>query len=310
MGNSGAFALTRAGTRSQLRILAYHGVQEMTGLVNADGFQVAPSVFASQLEHVAEHFRVVSLGDVVSAIQNGEPWPDRAVLITFDDGYVNNIEHAAPQLTKMGFPAVFYVTTGFIDGTHVPWWYVVRTWIAKAGYAAVGLPTDHGKVASTSDKASLVAWENYLKGMTAAARNQAMEKMGKKLGYPAEIGISFMNWDQVRRLKSGGFDVAPHTVSHINLGSETQAVIEDEISRSIKRVQEEVAPPASYSYPYGRQQDIQPGVLSILQAFGISVGVTTVHGFNKSRANSLLLKRLNITGNHRGVTFEKMLAIG
>ena len=46
---------------------------------------------------------------------DGKPLPERAVLITFDDGYHDNLENAAPVLRKHGYPAVLFVPIGYLD---------------------------------------------------------------------------------------------------------------------------------------------------------------------------------------------------
>lgn len=307
----GVFALRRKKTSNTLRILAYHGVDVEKPGINDDGFMVPPEVFADQLKHVAKYFTPVSLDEVVSSVRNNKPWSENAVLVTFDDGYLNNVEVAAPILAKLGMSAVFFVTTGFIDGVCQPWWYVLRNWIVKAGASHVGEPPGFTGVKAESTVESIVHWEHYLKGLTAADRNREIDELGVRLNLAADSIYPFMSWDQLRSLKEMGHAVAPHTVSHINLGAETQRVVVSEVEASIQRIEEELGvKPLAYSYPYGRGSDIQPAVLSVLKDQGVEVGVTTVHGFNVQETDSLLLKRLNVTGGHVGLAFEKLMSMG
>jgi len=115
----GVFTFFRWLTRHQARILAYHGVDDREEpRLNFDGFHVRPEVFEQHLRTLAGHYSVVRLSEFAERFQRGEPPPSRAVAITFDDGYLNNMTHAAPLLNKYGLPATFFVTSGFVDGPY------------------------------------------------------------------------------------------------------------------------------------------------------------------------------------------------
>ena len=310
MKYSGVFVYARYRSRSLLRILAYHGVEHIEGILNCDGFQVDPETFSRQLDHIATSYRVVSLSEAIAGTEKPF-WPKNSLLITFDDGYLNNLEVAAPILRQKGLPAVFFITTGFIDQTIPPWWYVLRGWIAGVGAKALGLPPLSIHLSSMSDATRLWEWETYLKSLTQQERSMKLMEISRSLGLSITSEIKMMNWNQVRELRDNGFDIGPHTVSHINLGAEDSGDIVREISTSMEKLERELGfCPSTYSYPYGRVSDIQPDVLSTLRSRNIRLGLTTVSGMNKPGSNSLLYKRLNITGNHKGLAFEKMLAMG
>lgn len=104
----------RAGAtrrRGDLRVLLYHKVNDVAGNPGS----VPVSLFA---EHVAAlegmGFRPVGLDDVRAFFREGAPLPPGATLITFDDGYVDNLEHAAPLLARYGYPAVLFVSVGHV----------------------------------------------------------------------------------------------------------------------------------------------------------------------------------------------------
>jgi len=68
-----------------------------------------------------EYFHVISLSTLLDKLDAGES-VDGHLVITFDDGYLDNATVAAPILCRMGLPACFFVTTEFIGSQHVPWW--------------------------------------------------------------------------------------------------------------------------------------------------------------------------------------------
>lgn len=67
------------------------------------------------------HFDVVPLSELLDRLERGAGVGGSAV-ITFDDGYLDNHRAAAPMLLRHGLPACFFIATGFIGSSAVPWW--------------------------------------------------------------------------------------------------------------------------------------------------------------------------------------------
>src|SRR5262245_11979729 len=90
----------------------YHKVNPVRG----NPVTVSPSRFAEQMELLARlDYTVVGLDAVLDHFVDARPLPDNAVLITFDDGYRDNLEHALPVLESFGYPAVLFAPIGFLD---------------------------------------------------------------------------------------------------------------------------------------------------------------------------------------------------
>jgi peptidoglycan/xylan/chitin deacetylase (PgdA/CDA1 family) len=100
-----------AGER-RLRVLMYHKVNDRP----ANPLSVPVTVFDEQLAHLRElGYTVVGLDAVLDHYARGTELPVRPVLITFDDGYRDNLEFAAPVLERHGYPAVIFVPIGYLD---------------------------------------------------------------------------------------------------------------------------------------------------------------------------------------------------
>ena len=98
---------------SRLRVLMYHKVNDLP----ENPLSVPVAAFDDQLAQLRElDYTVVSLDDVLAHYRERAQLPARPVLITFDDGYRDNLEHAAPVLQKHGYPAVIFVPIGYLDG--------------------------------------------------------------------------------------------------------------------------------------------------------------------------------------------------
>lgn len=98
-------------------VLAYHKI----GYPSVPGWDtwsyVSEALFEEHLRFLAdERWQVLDLEAFLAGIDAPETLPERAAIITFDDGYRSNLDVALPLLQRFGYPAVMFVPTGFVGG--------------------------------------------------------------------------------------------------------------------------------------------------------------------------------------------------
>ena len=120
---SGALGLQRArrvrAGQGWATILVFH---TLSLTYPHDGITMSPKLFGDIARMLRDSYDVISLTDLVARIRSGTGFSGREVVITFDDGYLDNYQFAAPVLRELSLPACFYLTAGFI-GTdrQFPW---------------------------------------------------------------------------------------------------------------------------------------------------------------------------------------------
>jgi peptidoglycan/xylan/chitin deacetylase (PgdA/CDA1 family) len=287
---SGYFALRRRSTRSAFRVVTYHGVDERHDpVVNFDALQTNPAAFRKQLEELARAFRVMDLGEAVRRFLADGRWPERGLAITFDDGYRNNLDVAAPILRELGLPATFFVTAGFIEGRVKPWWYALRERIARA------------KDLSESEKiCEAVKLEAELRPFAEATRNRALNDL--EAHYPShpddETVYPFMTREDCRTLLAQDFDVQCHGDTHASFSGEKPERVKEEIARSANFIHALGHQPALLAYPYGHEPVDRDAARGVMQETGIIAAVTTREGLNTPAANPHSLHRYDLHGNY------------
>jgi peptidoglycan/xylan/chitin deacetylase (PgdA/CDA1 family) len=101
------------GEGRSLRVLMYHKVNDLPN----NRMSMPVTLFDDQMCYLRElGYTVVGLDAVLDNYRNGTPLPPQAVLITFDDGYRDNLVNAAPILHKHGYPAVQFVPIAYVGG--------------------------------------------------------------------------------------------------------------------------------------------------------------------------------------------------
>ena len=103
-------------------VLMYHDITPHPSVY----FDITPKAFQEQLAQLeAAGAQFIPLANLYDHLRNGTPIPRRAVVLTFDDGYAGQYEHAYPILKEKGYPATFFVHTGAVGITtsraHMTW---------------------------------------------------------------------------------------------------------------------------------------------------------------------------------------------
>lgn len=104
-------------TGRDLRVLAYHSISTAAGEGELTPYVIDPETFRRQLELLkANGFHFASARQALDFLGGKGSLPPRAVLVTFDDGYANLQEEAAPILKELGAPAVVFVVSAMLGG--------------------------------------------------------------------------------------------------------------------------------------------------------------------------------------------------
>lgn len=93
-------------------VLNYHQVEQKNG----NPLTLWPDQFEAQMAYLAEEgYTTITIDEMMDALENGAPLPEKPVIITFDDGYADNYEYAYPILKKYGFKATIFLIYDFTN---------------------------------------------------------------------------------------------------------------------------------------------------------------------------------------------------
>lgn len=162
-------------------ILTYHHVATDTPASTS----IAPSQFAAQLEYLDAHgYRVMPLGELVTALKRGRSIPDNAVAITFDDAYQSVFTTARPLLKDRGWPYTVFVNTAAVDAGHAPYmsWDELRT-LADEGVEIGNHSHSHAHLPARRQGEPEAAWFARVR----ADIQQAQARITAELGRPATL---------------------------------------------------------------------------------------------------------------------------
>ena len=246
--------LRAADRRPGLSILLFHRV-----LAERDPFRsgdLTAAEFDGIVGVVARNFAVLSLDEAVARLE-ANALPRGALAITFDDGYRDNLDVAAPILAAHRVPATVFVSTGFLDGS---WMFNDRvieackvTRCTSATFPSLraeplDLSTVEAKVAAAHailDNAKYLEFD---------ARLAAVADFEDRLGTRPGRG-PMLDEDGIRRLRASGVAIGAHTVDHPILANLDDSAARAQIHQSRERLIDILREPVTqFAYPNG-----QPG---------------------------------------------------
>ena len=242
--------------------------------------------FRTLMAFVARTFRVVSLSEAVDGLREGNLTAG-SVAITFDDGYRDNLEVAAPILQSLGLPATCFVASGFLDGGNM--WNDRVVEAIRHGEPTVGEMVrcvsglanglDLGGV--VNDRAQLCRQLLYaLKYLPSEARMNAVERLESAIGLPPFHAPLMMSPEQVRALRSGGWEIGAHTVSHPILKNVGDEAAYNEIFQSKSRLEGILGESVRFfAYPNGKpNRDYRRRDVAFVRECGFEAAVSTAWG--------------------------------
>lgn len=262
--------------RGPLVVLMYHAVAD----TSSDPFDLAvpPEQFADHVAMLARSFELVE----ADAIRT--PSAAMRVAITFDDGYVDNLEVAAPVLAAAGAPAAFFVNTPR-PGPRDAWWDEI-VHALEAEPPCEFLEVDVGRriaidVRTPDGRAQAVQKLGvHLETMTAPAIAAVLDSAYEQLGYePAPCARHRrLRDDELLELRAlGRFEIGGHTPNHLALASLDDHTAMAEITASFDHLTGLLgAPPASFAYPFGSVgHAITPAHARLVERAGFRQAFTT-----------------------------------
>lgn len=301
----GADLLFRYLNRNKILILAYHGITKSE-------FKIPPWVlfpvnsFEIQMRFLRKKYCVLGLQEVINAIQKNISLPRNIAVVTFDDGYRNNLTLALPILIKYNIPASIFLTTGYI-GTDkllpLDRAYLILTnsqnkqplFFKEIGLGPLFFDNDE------SILASYLSTVEALKNLSTEVQEAYLEKLKTilKSDYErsdVENEFKLLSWEEVDYLaKNDLIEIGAHTQSHEILSNVSIRVAEKEILNSKTMIECHLSRKViSFAYPNGTLRDFNEFHSQQLKNIGFVCSMTTVARLNQYSDNRYELGRISI----------------
>ena len=273
--------------RDALLVINYHRIGNAEETPYDSGtFGPTAEQFDWEMGYVKSKFDCVSLEEAL-AMMTGEVPVRSSLLITFDDGNIDNYQTAFPILRSHGLQATFFLPTSFIGTQRLPWWdmiaYIVKH--SRKDSFRINYPQP-AEFQRDPHRPSATVFQllRFCSAHATTNYDPLIEELETACGCARPNESSercFLNWDEVREMQTGGMKFGSHTHNHdvlSGLSSERQvaelsgsrAILERELGRTVDIL----------AYPVGRPYTFNDDTRAALEELGYRAAFSFYGGVN------------------------------
>jgi peptidoglycan/xylan/chitin deacetylase (PgdA/CDA1 family) len=318
----GADRWLRPLTQGAGMILMFHHVRpwiDKPFTPNAS-LEITPEFLALTVETLRrQEIDIISLDEVPLRLMEGPSARSFAVL-TFDDGYRDNIEYAAPLLRDLDVPWALYVVDEFADGRGNLWWLDLERAISASEELSITFDNGARKYLTGTLKQKYAAFEAIRRRLIAGPEEQlhrSMDDLRRELNLDSEQLVRDLcaDWTELKLLAESepNLTIGSHTLTHPILTQCSARKAEAEIAGSKDAIEARIGRPVRHvAFPHGDIGSAGTREFRLSRESGYETAVTTQPGhiFNSSATDLWCLPRVSINGLHQTENALKALLSG
>ena len=299
--------LWRRFYRNHINILTVHGVVdcELQTMWRPLRTQLCVRNLERGLATLAKFYHFVSMERAVAMLAGEEPLQPNSLVLTFDDGYRNNITHALPVLQRRNVPATFFLSTGNVERRE-PFWYDRLDFVIQhlrkeqhiffAGKKFFFRPNQE-KISCATFNAlrHRIKTDKRAYAETMLEVNQMINNLEEKIAcrlanfFEKDHYTAIMTWEEASWAANQGVTIGSHTVDHSILDRLDEFAIREQLVMSKKAVEMHTGRQCPYfCYPNGNWNS---KIVSLVRESGFIAATTTDRGSNKVGGELLTLNR-------------------
>ena len=291
--------------KNTFSIFLFHGVIKKNnfGVRNYNKKHILENDFYNFLKEIKKNSEIIPIENIIEGFNFNEN--KKKCIITFDDGFENNYNVAAPILDDLNIPATFYFSTDFIENNTMSWIDKIEYCIENTSEKEIKVPWLQKKI-SIKNKDKKIKFLEFLR-----------KKIKKDLKFNYDNFVSYIfdatkikkiqslnseidkkiSWAQVNKLKSNKlFTIGGHSHEHLSFGTLSNNELKKQVDTSFglfsKRISHRLK---HYSYPEGQKIDYNKRIINYLKSKKIICCPSAINGFNNKKTSLFDLKRIPIT---------------
>lgn len=288
----------------QPRVLFWHGIDKRADAnVEQEIFDI--EVFEKQIHYLNKYYEIISIEEFERRLFSKE-FSGKEVILTFDDGYANNLYIVAPILNKLRLPFTVFVSTEHIDnGTFFPT-SVNRIITRGAELSKVEIPSQHLSFPLTTKEetdAATTQISRLLKSLPVAEVKKITEELIENVDSDTWDSLKQkyksvrpMNWEEVKKLSGQGATIGSHCMWHTCChGYQSKEDIREQIAESKKLIESHLNKPCRYfAYPNGDFTEYSNECVAQNYSLGFSTQGRQTISYDSPHAT---IPRISVVGN-------------
>ncbi|MBP9070258.1 MAG: polysaccharide deacetylase family protein [Bacteroidia bacterium] len=276
-------------------VLLYHRIVETD--FDPQQLCVSPKNFKAQLTYLKKNYKFLTIEQFNDHLLNKKPFPKNSLVISFDDGYADNLKNAIPILEELNLQALFYIATKNLNTSLLFWWDeldLLFRWEEKMDKTIL---SELLKASDTKNTKEL--YEHYLNMLK---RSHDMRQRDAHLNSIRELRsineaekeqYVCLTFNELKQLAaSSSAVIGAHTVEHLSLWCLNEDEQRKEINDSVSKLKELLNMPVDYfAYPYGEKRDYNEKTMKICEELNLKHAAANFGGYMNSESDRYAFTR-------------------
>ena len=250
-----------------------------------------------QIVFLQRRFPVVGMDEALHLLRHPARMKHPHILLTFDDGYRDNYDEAAPVLCARGCSAVFFIVPQMVGTAAVPWWDEIAFLLRNCPSPVLELdsPAPFRMELEPDREAAIAHTLIFFKSTANREPDRFLEKLRETVAIPLpKQPRRFMTWEEIRELAASGMEIGSHTASHAILGRLTPERQFQELVGSKQEIEAHTGTPVrTLAYPLGSRAAFS----ELTEQLALQAGYEAAFSF---------FSGINSPGNYRLTNLRRM----
>ncbi len=283
--------------------------------------EITPEFLDAALQRLRQlGYRILSLDAALAELRDGVARrPAPFAVLTFDDGYRDNLIHALPVLEKHGAPFTLYITTGFAERSARLWWVELEEAVRRADRIDTRIDGDALSLPAGTPAEKTAAFAAVYWRLRAGPEDRLLAVVGDLADRQGIDGRALverlcMGWSEIEGLARHPLvTLGAHTLTHPRLARLGEAEMRTELGTGRRILEERLGRPVVHlAYPVGDPGSAGPREFRAAAALGYTSAVTTRPGLiHPAHADHpTALPRLSVNGNWQDLRDLEVLLSG
>jgi peptidoglycan/xylan/chitin deacetylase (PgdA/CDA1 family) len=272
-----------------LFVLNYHRIGDGSGsLYDAAVFSATADEFEAQVAWLKSRYHIATLTEARDFVRRPGGFRHPTLLLTFDDGYLDNYMAAYSILRSHSVPATFFLATSYVGSRRLPWWDAIAFVVKMSRRQSLRLSYPEPLTLRLDDADRNMAVRlilRHFKSVRARNPGRFMRELADACGMdipeyaPERL---FLDWPEAAEMRLAGMDIGSHTHSHELLGKLAPERQLEEASLSGELIRRRLGSfPLAISYPVGKAGAYTADTFTAMEAAGYELGFSFYGGVNR-----------------------------
>ena len=313
----GGLKYLQFANRKNVRILMYHSIGSVEPNFFPEDMSLPAQAFVSQMRYCREHYNPISLSEFVGRQRQGRVLPERAVIVTIDDGFKNCFTTAFPILREYQIPATVFPISNWVFDRRMCWLHRFFYLLSKvaigciANALAAEVKVTLPQITNQLHERVMVEQVKDILKYKVFNKHELLDHLYVQLDVDIPAGFAdtlYLSADDLYVMSKNGIEIGSHGCTHSPVSTLNPKQLIEELTKSKLMLEDCIGKEVrSFAYPFGSTRDLGD-VRHILKESGYQCAVTSRFGLVNSTDDIYMLNRCKVAGDEDSI-WEEVLGV-